>query len=127
MVRRPTVSTVTDALVPSASLCRALGGGARLARRALAGGGLDDVAEHDQHRRRRERVGIDRVEIGHEDHVALVDRLPASDRRAVEHQPVGERSEEPTSELQSLMRISYAVFCLKKKNKLATSAIIHND
>src|SRR3546814_5888006 len=27
------------------------------------------------------------------------------------------RSEEPTSELQSLMRISYAVFCLKKKNK----------
>src|SRR3546814_3455216 len=29
----------------------------------------------------------------------------------------GERSEEHTSELQSLMRISYAVFCLKKKNK----------
>src|SRR3546814_6397214 len=28
----------------------------------------------------------------------------------------GERSEEHTSELQSLMRISYAVFCLKKKN-----------
>src|SRR3546814_8676356 len=33
-------------------------------------------------------------------------------------QPVGPtRSEEHTSELQSLMRISYAVFCLKKKNK----------
>src|SRR3546814_2377787 len=29
---------------------------------------------------------------------------------------VGTRSEEHTSELQSLMRISYAVFCLKKKN-----------
>src|SRR3546814_10889647 len=29
----------------------------------------------------------------------------------------GARSEEHTSELQSLMRISYAVFCLKKKNK----------
>src|SRR3546814_2079568 len=29
----------------------------------------------------------------------------------------GERSEEHTSELQSLMRISYAVFCLQKKNK----------
>src|SRR3546814_10353560 len=29
---------------------------------------------------------------------------------------VGHRSEEHTSELQSLMRISYAVFCLKKKN-----------
>src|SRR3546814_2581436 len=32
----------------------------------------------------------------------------------------GFRSEEHTSELQSLMRISYAVFCLKKKNKNAT-------
>src|SRR3546814_4319713 len=30
---------------------------------------------------------------------------------------VADRSEEHTSELQSLMRISYAVFCLKKKNK----------
>src|SRR3546814_4608574 len=30
------------------------------------------------------------------------------------------RSEEHTSELQSLMRISYAVFCLKKKNKILT-------
>src|SRR3546814_6263159 len=30
------------------------------------------------------------------------------------------RSEEHTSELQSLMRISYAVFCLKKKNKIST-------
>src|SRR3546814_2842978 len=30
--------------------------------------------------------------------------------------PEGDRSEEHTSELQSLMRISYAVFCLKKKN-----------
>src|SRR3546814_4405445 len=31
--------------------------------------------------------------------------------------PTHPRSEEHTSELQSLMRISYAVFCLKKKNK----------
>src|SRR3546814_2682268 len=33
------------------------------------------------------------------------------------HDGVDERSEEHTSELQSLMRTSYAVFCLKKKNK----------
>src|SRR3546814_10332556 len=33
----------------------------------------------------------------------------------------GIRSEEHTSELQSLMRISYAVFCLKKKNTTTTS------
>src|SRR3546814_9414356 len=36
---------------------------------------------------------------------------------AVRHQP---RSEEHTSELQSLMRISYAVFCLKTKNNIVT-------
>src|SRR3546814_1537001 len=33
------------------------------------------------------------------------------------HDSAGPRSEEHTSELQSLMRISYAVFCLKKKKK----------
>src|SRR3546814_5094015 len=36
---------------------------------------------------------------------------------AVKNRIVVERSEEHTSELQSLMRISYAVFCLKKKNQ----------
>src|SRR3546814_5878789 len=36
------------------------------------------------------------------------------------------RSEEHTSELQSLMRISYAVFCLKKKKKLTTNPILQN-
>src|SRR3546814_2430041 len=34
---------------------------------------------------------------------------------------VGDRSEEHTSELQSLMRISYAVFCLNKKTKCANT------
>src|SRR3546814_10728888 len=37
----------------------------------------------------------------------------------------GERSEEHTSELQSLMRISYAVFCLKKTNPIHN--IYHQD
>src|SRR3546814_3084968 len=36
------------------------------------------------------------------------------------------RSEEHTSELQSLMRISYAVFCLKKKNKPQQSLSLPN-
>src|SRR3546814_7133815 len=40
-------------------------------------------------------------------------RITESGRRAL----ATHRSEEHTSELQSLMRISYAVFCLKKKNK----------
>src|SRR3546814_6699159 len=37
------------------------------------------------------------------------------------------RSEEHTSELQSLMRISYAVFCLKKKNKKLTTYLIYDE
>src|SRR3546814_3159008 len=37
-------------------------------------------------------------------------------RRTARAEPRVNRSEEHTSELQSLMRISYAVFCLKKKN-----------
>src|SRR3546814_6747034 len=47
--------------------------------------------------------------------------------------PLTARSEEHTSELQSLMRISYAVFCLKKKkkttnaNKRQTARITHNE
>src|SRR3546814_9687990 len=36
-----------------------------------------------------------------------------------------ERSEEHTSELQSLMRISYAVFCLKKKKIKRTTKLVH--
>src|SRR3546814_2543082 len=37
------------------------------------------------------------------------------------------RSEEHTSELQSLMRISYAVFCLKKKNKKQEDKHVHSN
>src|SRR3546814_1112416 len=42
-------------------------------------------------------------------------------RAALRPENIGYRSEEHTSELQSLMRISYAVFCLKKKNNNATT------
>src|SRR3546814_1553047 len=45
------------------------------------------------------------------------DRLDTGHRRLIESFIEGFRSEEHTSELQSLMRISYAVFCLKKKNE----------
>src|SRR3546814_10402728 len=51
-------------------------------------------------------------------------RLPA-EVQASPHQPQGQRSEEHTSELQSLMRISYAVFCLKTKTKRAQKS--YND
>src|SRR3546814_10319157 len=54
---------------------------------------------------------------------AIVFRCPTSEpidsltRPPLSSKSVSNRSEEHTSELQSLMRISYAVFCLKKKNK----------
>src|SRR3546814_7241989 len=53
-----------------------------------------------------------------------VERAQAADLLgdgAVERRVAGMRSEEHTSELQSLMRISYAVFCLKKKNQRRTT------
>src|SRR3546814_4410953 len=46
----------------------------------------------------------------------LVDRMRFLFTTKVAFQDFPDRSEEHTSELQSLMRISYAVFCLKKKN-----------
>src|SRR3546814_5565562 len=51
--------------------------------------------------------------------------------RGGEHQAAGDgadqqRSEEHTSELQSLMRISYAVFCLKKKKQINRTTHIVN-
>src|SRR3546814_5976969 len=45
------------------------------------------------------------------------------DGRAASVVPAGQRSEEHTSELQSLMRISYAVFCLEKKKKTNTNSV----
>src|SRR3546814_7711936 len=50
-----------------------------------------------------------------------VDRISAAPRHDLDQSDAGEmtksRSEEHTSELQSLMRTSYAVFCLKQKKK----------
>src|SRR3546814_4615210 len=44
----------------------------------------------------------------------------------IDFQPAYDRSEEHTSELQSLMRISYAVFCLKKKKKTPQTDTHHD-
>src|SRR3546814_9295380 len=59
-------------------------------------------------------------------HARLFEKAPASQAgRRRKADLGGERSEEHTSELQSLMRISYAVFCLQqKKNKLLHSLTI---
>src|SRR3546814_3661916 len=51
----------------------------------------------------------------------IISQIPSRDycrpMRSFWNETFASRSEEHTSELQSLMRISYAVFCLKKKNK----------
>src|SRR3546814_3222244 len=72
-------------------------------------------------------AGIDRSNIGPggEDRALLLPRDPDASARRISLYlgertgitPAVVRSEEHTSELQSLMRISYAVFCLKKKTK----------
>src|SRR3546814_1878947 len=46
-----------------------------------------------------------------------IDEGRAREREALKYPMIPQRSEEHTSELQSLMRTSYAVFCLKKQNK----------
>src|SRR3546814_9522243 len=98
MIRRPPRSTRTDTLFPYTTLFRSRG--------------ERDAAVHHQRLRRDETrfvAGQKRNAAGHVFH-----RAQPSHRRA------GDRSEEHTSELQSLMRISYAVFCLKKKKKKHT-------
>src|SRR3546814_10167742 len=57
------------------------------------------------------RAALGRVAAGQ---VGFLDQL---DDDALARRHDGDRSEDHTSELQSLMRISYAVFCLKKKKK----------
>src|SRR3546814_10162309 len=98
MIRRPPRSTRTDTLFPYTTLFRSVGIlGARA--RVHQNQSLNEcgIARGDSHR----------------DHPALAVPNNRNRRSAVLDDP--QRSEEHTSELQSLMRISYAVFCLKKK------------
>src|SRR3546814_9002821 len=98
MIRRPPRSTRTDTLFPYTTLFRS-------------------HAEEAQ-RRAREFPGFEPRRDDEGPHLLSPDgqRPRVARRRDEPVQSVeGARSEEHTSELQSLMRISYAVFCLKKK------------
>src|SRR3546814_1534067 len=57
--------------------------------------------------------------------LAALDRHPNIEIRLFNPFVLRSRSEEHTSELQSLMRISYAVFCLKKKNTKTVNLTTH--
>src|SRR3546814_1623603 len=120
MIRRPPRSTLTDTLFPYTTLFRSLAGRAS----STSGGGCPAPGgparpgtrlewrilpsfDHDQGvtGRRAKQAGF----------VVELQRV---------HLPVKwVRSEEHTSELQSLMRISYAVFCLKKKKKIKSDTV----
>src|SRR3546814_9272503 len=100
MIRRPPRSTRTDTLFPYPTLFRS-------------------AAEHDRADRHALR-GFGHLRPGRAllcaDREAGIGMRGRAVRRVIRASlPVGDRSEEHTSELQSLMRISYAVFCLKKK------------
>src|SRR3546814_5128271 len=97
MIRRPPRSTRTDTLFPYTTLFRS---GASRAERA------ESEAHTGCSRAPQELSAMDVA------HLMFSGRQGVLDRK---RSPVQGRSEEHTSELQSLMRISYAVFCLKKK------------
>src|SRR3546814_10097436 len=100
MIRRPPRSTRTDTLFPYTTLFRSACRGARLLQIRRRRGGRGGMP------------GAPRPQPGD-----VGGRQRAAHRPAACAQP-GARSEEHTSELQSLMRISYAVFCLKKKKNI---------
>jgi hypothetical protein len=68
-----------------------LGDRARVAGVVLAGQRLQHVAEDDQLRLGGEGIERRGGEIGQQQHVGLVDRLPTGDRRAVEHDALGQQ------------------------------------
>src|SRR3546814_2926700 len=100
MIRRPPRSTRTDTLFPYTTLFRS----AQYARSALRAPRPTCRAQAAA-----ENAGPDRGR-----------SLGPSPKRPVAPTHAAGRSEEHTSELQSLMRTSYAVFCLKKKNTVKT-------
>src|SRR3546814_10811362 len=122
MIRRPPRSTRTDTLFPYTTLFRSR----KHDRRDRRGG--QDVRRHGHRLVERRRSGHRRADERRARRFARTRTRDANrsqralgglERRADEEAGHGvrrrrRRSEEHTSELQSLMRISYAVFCLKK-------------
>src|SRR3546814_6319690 len=82
---------------------------------------MDEFDPNDRSRGVEIEVGRSRNVFGPENRSHLEDLV-----LLLQRQNGGERSEEHTSELQSLMRISYAVFCLKKKKKNSQQEQIDN-
>src|SRR3546814_1823415 len=108
MLRRPPRSTRTDTRFPYTTLFRSAEAAVRRLGTRRAGGDDGDRRGRQRARTRPAPREARRDSRQLPDHLSAAPpyRLPSGGRM---------RSEEHTSELQSLMRISYAVFCLKKK------------
>src|SRR3546814_7634453 len=116
MIRRPPRSTRTDTLFPYTTLLRSAvpAHARRRVARALSRGARDRPCR----RQPQPVTGVD----GRQSAWCLRrDRRRGGAPLQNLFDVRFERSEEHTSELQSLMRISYAVFCLKKKNNTNTN------
>src|SRR3546814_8732751 len=127
MVRRPPRSTRTDTLFPYTTLFRSQGRVAvhpLLLERQEIGADIAFLHHMDaQVAQPRHLVGGGMIgaAVAIEDqvrHAMMDDMVVEEDRPVAERPAIVGRSEEHTSELQSLMRISYAVFCLKKKRDI---------
>src|SRR3546814_4943810 len=116
MIRRPPISTRTDTLFPDTTLFRSSVSPPVTDRNEFNHPPRRLQALRSDPRRRRDRPGGRSGRV--RDH-------PRAERVGQDHP--AQRSEEHTSELQSLMRISYAVFCLKKKNKQMKKHAPHYD
>src|SRR3546814_17408961 len=115
LIRRPPRSTRTDTLCPYTTLFRSPDGGPGGERPGEVGGRVLDA--DDVRQLGKPRHGLHRHIDG------APGRHVVDDDRNINF--VVDRSEEHTSELQSLMRISYAVFCLKKKTQTTTTHKTH--
>src|SRR3546814_2077480 len=114
MIRRPPRSTRTDTLFPYTTLFRSV----RLKALQLKSRQLQGFHEFFDVRNLRLQVFRHRTAVRFVIRVHFFAErrvLRVVDNRNILRLKILERSEEHTSELQSLMRISYAVFCLKKK------------
>src|SRR3546814_3442226 len=129
MIRRPPRSTRTDTLFPYTTLFRSQPAvfectvkeirepvAAELNddfAKSMGTEGLDDLRNKVKERLAQDYEGFARMRMKRE----ILDQLSEAHDFEVPEAMVELRSEEHTSELQSLMRISYAVFCLKKKKQ----------
>src|SRR3546814_2185196 len=114
MIRRPPRSTLTDPLFPYTTLFRSLLDDVARHAQAEHAQGVGDAAQRLDLRLQGGDVGSIGAQMQVEHVLDPQQVFLHRGRDGVEQRAV--RSEEHTSELQSLMRISYAVFCLKKKN-----------